>query len=45
MRRDEKSEGKFLIIYAGKFYIERDPQPLFRALRKDGLITWPIRGR
>src|SRR5215475_7180194 len=33
MRRDEKSEGKFLIVYAGKFYIERDPQPLFRALK------------
>jgi len=34
IRRDEKSEGKFLIIYAGKFYIERDPQPLFRALKR-----------
>ena len=33
-RRDEKSEGKFLILYAGKFYIERDPQPLFRALKR-----------
>jgi glycosyltransferase involved in cell wall biosynthesis len=33
IRRDEKSEGKFLIVYAGKFYIERDPQPLFRALK------------
>ena len=32
-RRGEKSEGKFLITYTGKFYIERDPQPLFRALR------------
>ncbi len=34
MRRDEKSEGKFLIVYAGKFYIERDPLPLFCALKK-----------
>jgi glycosyltransferase involved in cell wall biosynthesis len=34
IRRDEKSEGKFLIVYAGKFYIERDPQPLFRALKR-----------
>jgi glycosyltransferase involved in cell wall biosynthesis len=34
MRRDDKSEGKFLIVYTGKFYIERDPQPLFRALKK-----------
>jgi glycosyltransferase involved in cell wall biosynthesis len=34
MRRDEKSEGKFLIVYAGKFYIERDPQPLFLALKR-----------
>jgi glycosyltransferase involved in cell wall biosynthesis len=33
-RRAEKSEGKFLILYAGKFYIERDPQPLFRALKR-----------
>jgi glycosyltransferase involved in cell wall biosynthesis/protein-L-isoaspartate O-methyltransferase len=33
-RRDQKSEGKFLILYAGKFYIERDPQPLFRALKR-----------
>jgi glycosyltransferase involved in cell wall biosynthesis len=33
MRRSENSEGKFLIVYAGKFYIERDPQPLFRALK------------
>jgi glycosyltransferase involved in cell wall biosynthesis len=32
-RREQESEGKFLIAYAGKFYIERDPQPLFRALR------------
>lgn len=32
--RDEKSEGKFLILYAGKFYVERDPQPLFRALKR-----------
>jgi glycosyltransferase involved in cell wall biosynthesis len=36
IRRDEKSGEKFLIVYAGKFYIERDPQPLFRALK--GLI-------
>lgn len=34
MRRAEKSEGKFQIVYTGKFYIERDPQPLFRALKK-----------
>jgi glycosyltransferase involved in cell wall biosynthesis len=34
IRRDEKSEGKFLIVYAGKFYIERDPQPLFLALKR-----------
>jgi glycosyltransferase involved in cell wall biosynthesis len=33
IRRDEKSKEKFLIVYAGKFYIERDPQPLFRALK------------
>jgi glycosyltransferase involved in cell wall biosynthesis len=33
MRREQESEGKFLITYTGKFYIERDPQPLFRALR------------
>jgi glycosyltransferase involved in cell wall biosynthesis len=33
-RRAEKSEGKFLILYAGKFYVERDPQPLFRALQR-----------
>jgi glycosyltransferase involved in cell wall biosynthesis len=33
IRRDEKSKGKFLIAYTGKFYIERDPQPLFRALK------------
>jgi glycosyltransferase involved in cell wall biosynthesis len=33
IRRDEKSEGKFLIVYAGKFYVERDPQPIFRALK------------
>jgi glycosyltransferase involved in cell wall biosynthesis len=32
-RREQESEGKFLISYTGKFYIERDPQPLFRALR------------
>ncbi|HKQ80572.1 MAG TPA: GNAT family N-acetyltransferase [Blastocatellia bacterium] len=32
-RGEQESEEKFLIIYAGKFYIERDPQPLFRALR------------
>jgi glycosyltransferase involved in cell wall biosynthesis len=32
-RREQESEGKFLIAYTGKFYIERDPQPLFRALR------------
>jgi glycosyltransferase involved in cell wall biosynthesis len=31
--REQESEGKFLIAYTGKFYIERDPQPLFRALR------------
>ncbi len=29
-----QNEGKFLITYTGKFYIERDPQPLFCALRK-----------
>jgi len=34
IRRDEKSEGKFLIVYAGTFYIERDPLPLFCALKK-----------
>jgi glycosyltransferase involved in cell wall biosynthesis len=34
MRRHESSEGKFLIVYTGKFYIERDPQPLFRALKR-----------
>ena len=28
-----RKRRKFLIAYAGKFYIERDPQPLFRALR------------
>src|SRR5499426_3095690 len=28
-----ESEEKFLIAYTGKFYIERDPRPLFRALR------------
>jgi glycosyltransferase involved in cell wall biosynthesis len=33
MRREQESEGKFLIAYTGKLYIERDPQPLFRALR------------
>jgi len=33
MRREQESEGKFLIAYTGKFYIERDPRPLFRALR------------
>jgi len=33
-QRDEKSKGKLLIVYTGKFYIERDPQPLFRALKK-----------
>ncbi|HEY7180313.1 MAG TPA: hypothetical protein VIC84_02790 [Blastocatellia bacterium] len=32
-RREQESEGKFLIAYTGKFYIECDPQPLFRALR------------
>src|SRR5215813_7927568 len=32
-RREQESEGKFLISYTGKFYIERDPQPLFRALK------------
>jgi len=32
-RREQESEEKFLIAYAGKFYIERDPRPLFRALR------------
>jgi glycosyltransferase involved in cell wall biosynthesis/CelD/BcsL family acetyltransferase involved in cellulose biosynthesis len=31
--REQKGEGKFLIAYTGKFYIERDPRPLFRALR------------
>jgi len=33
-QRDEKSKEKLLIVYTGKFYIERDPQPLFRALKK-----------
>jgi len=32
-QREQESEGKFLIAYTGKFYIERDPQPLFRALK------------
>lgn len=31
--REESGRGKFLIAYTGTFYIERDPQPLFRALR------------
>lgn len=33
IRREQEGEGKLLIVYTGKFYIERDPQPLFRALR------------
>jgi len=33
IQREQESEKKFLITYTGKFYIERDPQPLFRALR------------
>jgi len=33
IQRDEKSKAKFLIVYTGTFYINRDPQPLFRALR------------
>jgi CelD/BcsL family acetyltransferase involved in cellulose biosynthesis len=32
-RREPESGEKFLITYTGKFYIKRDPQPLFRALR------------
>jgi glycosyltransferase involved in cell wall biosynthesis len=32
-RREQESGEKFLIAYTGKFYIERDPQPLFRALK------------
>ena len=32
-RREPESGEMFLITYTGKFYIERDPQPLFRALR------------
>ena len=42
MCSSDLSEEKFLIIYAGKFYIERDPQPLFRALKiliDSGVIT------
>jgi glycosyltransferase involved in cell wall biosynthesis len=31
--RDETSEGKFLITYTGAFYVQRDPQPVFRALK------------
>ncbi len=34
IRRDEKGKEKFQIVYAGTFYVERDPQPLFRALRR-----------
>ncbi|MGH9751245.1 MAG: methyltransferase domain-containing protein [Blastocatellia bacterium] len=33
IRREQESEEKFLIAYTGKFYVGRDPQPLFRALR------------
>ncbi|HKQ79269.1 MAG TPA: glycosyltransferase [Blastocatellia bacterium] len=33
IQADEKSKEKFLITYAGTFYIERDPQPLFRAIK------------
>jgi glycosyltransferase involved in cell wall biosynthesis len=33
LQRERESEEKFLIAYTGKFYIDRDPQPLFRALR------------
>jgi glycosyltransferase involved in cell wall biosynthesis len=33
VQRDEKSKGKLQILYTGKFYIGRDPQPLFRALK------------
>jgi glycosyltransferase involved in cell wall biosynthesis len=33
VQREREDEGKFLITYTGKFYVERDPQPLFRALR------------
>jgi CelD/BcsL family acetyltransferase involved in cellulose biosynthesis/glycosyltransferase involved in cell wall biosynthesis len=33
IQRERENEEKFLIAYTGKFYIERDPQPLFRALR------------
>src|SRR5262249_23492481 len=29
IKREKESEEKFLIAYTGKFYIERDPQPLF----------------
>src|SRR5262249_41708306 len=31
--REQEIEEKFLIAYTGKFYVGRDPQPLFRALR------------
>ncbi len=34
IQRDENSKGKLLITYTGKFYIGRDPQPLFRALKR-----------
>lgn len=33
IQREGADEEKFLIAYTGKFYVERDPQPLFRALR------------
>jgi glycosyltransferase involved in cell wall biosynthesis len=33
VQRDEKSKEKLLILYTGTFYIGRDPQPLFRALK------------
>lgn len=31
--RDEASAGKFLITYTGAFYVQRDPTPMFRALK------------
>lgn len=31
--RDETSAGKFLITYTGAFYVQRDPEPVFRALK------------
>ncbi|HEY7180318.1 MAG TPA: glycosyltransferase [Blastocatellia bacterium] len=33
IQREREGEEKFQIAYTGKFYIERDPLPLFRALR------------